>query len=101
MIATIKNNLGWQKSSEVASSWRFDCRLDYVRRLMYTSTTGVTELRGLFSKMSRENLLKKEKALERLKTEDTVPVKVVKDVLADLGLKLSDLNLKIHKSQLV
>lgn len=41
---TISDNLGWTKSPEVASSWRFDCRLDYVRRFMYAATVGVTEL---------------------------------------------------------
>ncbi len=94
VLEEITRELGWQKSSEVASSWRFDCRLDYVRRLMYASTHGVTELRDLFSKMIREGLLSREEALERMKTEDVVPVPVANDVLADIGLKLDDLNLK-------
>ena len=94
VISTITDNLGWRKSSEVASSWRFDCRLDYVRRLMYATTIGVSELRDLFSKMIREGQITREEALERLKTEDIVPKDVAEDVLADLGLELSDLHLE-------
>jgi hypothetical protein len=94
VLAEITRKLGWQKSSEVASSWRFDCRLDYVRRLMYASTHGVTELRDLFSKMIREDLMTREEALERMKTEDVVPTSVANDVLSEIGMKLEDLNLK-------
>jgi len=98
VMSTITDNLGWRKSSEVASPWRFDCRLDYARRLMYATTIGVTELRDLFSKMIREGQMTREEALDRLKTEDIVPKDVVEDVLAGLGLKLSDLHLGLGKS---
>jgi len=92
-LSEITRELGWQRSPEVASSWRFDCRLDYVRRLMYASTHGVTELRDLFSKMIREGLITREEALERMKTEDIVPTSLANDVLAEIGMKLEDLNL--------
>ena len=93
VLSEITRELGWQRSPEVASSWRFDCRLDYVRRLMYASTHGVTELRDLFSKMIREGLITREEALERMKTEDIVPTSLANDVLAEIGMKLEDLNL--------
>jgi hypothetical protein len=89
----IARELDWKKSPEVESSWRFDCRLDYVKRKMYASTVGVTELRDLFSKMTREGLMTREEALERLKREDHVPTSVADDVLRPLDLKLEDLNL--------
>lgn len=91
VMTTIRDNLGWRKSPEVESYWRFDCRLDYVRRLMYAKTIGVTELRDLFSKMIREGQMSREQALERLKREDFVPQPVVEGVLGDLGLALDDL----------
>ena len=93
VMTTITDRLDWQQSSEVASPWRFDCRLDYVRRIMYTKTIGVSELRDLFSKMIREGQMTREEALRRLKTENIVPRNVVEDVLADLGLGLSDLSI--------
>lgn len=93
VMSTIAEHLGWQKSPEVPSFWRFDCRLDYVRRLMYAMTIGVTELRDLFSKMIRDGQMTREEALARLETEDVVPKDVVEDVLGGLGLKLSDLPL--------
>ena len=92
--STITKNLGWQKSPEVASSWRFDCRLDYVRRKMYASTVGITELRDLFSKMIREGIMTREEALARLEIEDYIPEETANNVLKDLDLTLSDLNLK-------
>lgn len=93
VMSTITEKLGWRKSPEVESYWRFDCRLDYVRRLMYAETIGVTELRDLFSKMIREGQMTREEALRRLETEDFVPKEVVEDVLDDLGLELSDVPL--------
>lgn len=91
--STIAAKLGWRKSPEVASSWRFDCRLDYVRRKMYSSTVGVTELRDLLSKMIREGMITRAKALERLKEEDHIPLVVIDDVLSKLDMQLSDLKI--------
>jgi len=85
--STIIEKLDWKKSSEVDSSWRFDCRLDYIRRKMYASTVGVTELRDLFSKMIREGMISREEAEFRLKIEDRVQNTVVEDVLESLNMK--------------
>lgn len=93
---TIRKNLDWKKSEEVEASWRFDCRLDYIRRLMYQSLTGVTELRDLYSKMIREGMLTREDAAARLEVEEKIPRPVVENVLGSFGLKLSDLNLDIN-----
>jgi len=90
---TIERELGWRKSPEVESSWRFDCRLDYVRRQMYAATVGVTELRDLFSKMIREGMLTRAEALSRLEREEPVKRDVADSVLGQLGLKWGDLNL--------
>jgi len=92
--SAIKTNLSWQKSPEVASSWRFDCRLDYVRRKMYSSTIGITELRDLLSKMIREGMITREKAAARLEVEDQIPLPVIENVLSNLDIKISDLKIK-------
>jgi len=101
VMTTITDNLGWQKSLEVESSWRFDCRLDYVRRLMYGATVGVTELRDLFSKMIREGMMSRSEALYRLETEDVIPEDVADSVLCELGMKMKDLNLPISSPVLL
>jgi hypothetical protein len=93
--STIIENLGWKKSPEVAASWRFDCRLDYIRRLMYHSVTGVTELRDLFSKMIREGMLTREEAQERLKKEEKISRKLVNELLQSFDITMNDLNLKL------
>lgn len=90
---TIKDKLDWKKSSEVESSWRFDCRLDYVRRRMYASTVGTTELRDLFSKMIREGMMSREQAEARLQKEDYVSDEVVEDVLKGLDINREALNI--------
>lgn len=94
--STISENLGWRKSDEVEASWRFDCRLDYLRRLMYHSVIGVTEIRDLFSKMIREGILTREEAFDRLKREEKVPRSVVNDILNSFEISLADLNIKIE-----
>ena len=93
VLSTITKNLAWKKSDEVASSWRFDCRLDYVRRQMYTATVGVTELRDLFSKMIRENMVSRDDALARLEKEDAIRDSLADNVLAEIGITMADLNL--------
>ncbi|MEN6559597.1 MAG: ATPase [Acidobacteriota bacterium] len=85
--------LGWERSPEVESSWRFDCRLDYVRRKMYAATVGVTELRDLFSKMIREGMMTREEAAARLEKEDRVDPAVIEDVLRQVDMKSDDLPL--------
>ena len=99
--STISKNLGWEKSPDVASGWRFDCKLDYVRRLMYTSTVGITELRDLFSKMIRAKQITREDAICRLEQEDSISLKIVEEVLSNLDLELSDLNLNLDKEYLI
>ena len=101
VISTITQNLGWKKSPEAESTWRFDCRLDFVRRRMYASTHGVSELRDFFSKMIREDQMSRDEALNRLETEDCVSIDVVENVLGGLGLKLSDLNLTLDNDILI
>jgi len=93
VMSIISGEMGWRKAPEVASPWRFDCQLDYVRRLMYVSTIGVTELRDLFSKMIREGMMTRDEALARLETEDKVPQSVISSVLDELHMELPDLNL--------
>ncbi|HEY0088847.1 MAG TPA: hypothetical protein VGB37_08385, partial [Candidatus Lokiarchaeia archaeon] len=83
-------------SNEVAFALRFDCRLDYVRRVMYETTVGVSELRDLFSKMIREGQITREEALKRLEEEDVISKEVIENVLGELELKPSDLNLDNH-----
>lgn len=88
-------HVGWKKSPEVESSWRFDCRLDYVRRKMYAATVGVTELRDLFSKMIREGMMTREEAIDRLRKEDQIDPAVVEDVLRQVDMKPCDLPIEV------
>ncbi|MHA1382073.1 MAG: ATPase [Candidatus Helarchaeota archaeon] len=95
---TISNHLKWKKSYRLESSWRFDCRLDYVRRLMYSSMVGCTELRDLLSKMIREKMITRDEAMGRIEKEETVPDELVNGVLNDIGFRLEDLNIDIDEN---
>lgn len=99
-MPTAAHNLSWRKCCETSSYWRFDCRLDYVGRLMYGITHGVSELRDLFSKLIKEGQMTREEALDRLRTEECVSQDVLEHALADIGLKLSDLQLGLDKCAL-
>jgi hypothetical protein len=92
VLTTIGKNLGWKKDPDHNSPWRFDCRLDHIKKFLYKNTIGVSELEDLFSKMVREGMITREEGLERLKKEDVTPLKLVEDVLGQIDLKVADLN---------
>jgi hypothetical protein len=62
---------------------------------MYSSTIGVTELRDLYSKMIREGMISREKAMERLKKEERVSLPVINDVLNCLDTDFSKLKISV------
>jgi len=92
VLSTISENLGWEKDPDHNSPWRFDCRLDHIKKFLYKNTIGVSELEDLFSKMIRENMITRDEVLERLKTEDVTPIKLVENVLDQINLKFENLN---------
>jgi len=92
VMTTIQDNLDWKKSPEHASPWRFDCRMDHIKKFLYQKTIGVSELEDLFSKMIRETMITREDALLRLEDENKIPIHLIENVLVTMDLKLSDLN---------
>jgi hypothetical protein len=92
VLTTISKNLGWKKDPDHDSPWRFDCRLDHIKKFLYKKTIGVSELEDLFSKMIREGMITREEALARLETEDSTSLDLVEQVLSQIDLKIADLN---------
>ena len=92
IMSTIKENLGWEKAPEHPSPWRFDCKLDHVRKFLYLNIIGVSEYMDLLSKMIRENIITRDEAMERMRTENETPVELVAEVLDIMGLKIDKLN---------
>jgi len=92
VLTTITENLNWKKAPEHESPWRFDCKLDHIKKYLYLKTIGVSELEDLFSKMIREGMISREEALKRLQTENETSIELVDEVLDIMNLKLSDLN---------
>jgi hypothetical protein len=92
VLDTIPSELGWQKDPAHPSPWRFDCRMDHIKKFLYTRMTGVSELTDLFCKLIREGKMSRDEALARLAIEDVAPVELVNSVLADMQLNTETLN---------
>lgn len=92
VLQTISENLGWQKDPGHPSPWRFDCRMDHIKKFLYTHMNGVSELSDFLSKMVREGKISRDEALKRLAMEDVTPVSLVEDVLSEMDLSTKQLN---------
>jgi hypothetical protein len=82
--------LGWEKSSDNKSPWRFDCEIDSLKNYLFTSLVGATEKEDLFSKNIRAGLMTRTEALERLDEGEINPA-IIERVLAKVGMRWSDL----------
>lgn len=94
VLDTIENNLGWSRDPQHPSPWRFDCRMDHVKKFLYKKMTGVSELTDLFCKMIREGKMTREEALARLEVEDVTPRNLVDEVLGSMDLDMDSLGWK-------
>ena len=93
---TIENKLEWKKVKGAKSSWRFDCLVHYFKDYFYLNSVGFTERDDLLSNMTREDMISREEALQRL-TEDyenqqEIREGIIKDVLEDLKMDISILH---------
>jgi hypothetical protein len=88
----LKTELGWQLDPRSASTWRFDCRLSYLKNYLYRESLGFTEKDDGYSTMIRENMITREEALERIKVENIIPEDILIELLEDIGLSGADLS---------
>jgi hypothetical protein len=92
ILRTLKTELGWQLDPRSASTWRFDCRLSYLKNYLYRESLGFTEKDDGYSTMIRENMITREEALERIKVENIIPEDILIELLEDIGLSGADLS---------
>lgn len=88
MMDILKSKLNWGVETNM-SSWRFDCKIHAVVNYMHQRLYGFTEKDELYSKMIRENLLTRDQALEKIKTNcegENRELEVVKEVFDRLKL---------------
>ena len=87
ILSTIKSELGWRQDPSSAWSWRFDCKMSYLKNFLYRESVGFTEKDDGLSTMIREGMITREEALERLEVENIIPLSKVAEVLDGIGLE--------------
>ncbi|MBW1855636.1 MAG: ATPase [Deltaproteobacteria bacterium] len=85
-LTRISSELGWKPAEEYNSTWRFDCKVAQLKDLVFLNTFGITEKDDLYAKMVREGIISYDEALERLKLENKIHEKTIKEVLEKAGI---------------
>ncbi len=89
VISRLEEELGWRYPKEL-SSWRFDCKISYLKTYIYNKVIGMTERDDLFSVMIREGVLSREEALERIEKENQVPDEIIDELLSISNVSKKD-----------
>ena len=87
VLSRIRSELSWESPPELKSTWRFDCRVSYLKDFMYMKTLGMTEKDDFYAKMVREGLITREEALLRLEEENKLEADEIRLLLNELGIK--------------
>ncbi len=83
--------VGWSKSSDNKSQWRFDCEIDSLKNYLFIKLIGATEKDDRFSKDIRTGQMTRQEAIQRL-DEAEINIDIVKRVLGKINMTLSDLD---------
>jgi hypothetical protein len=86
ILSTIRSELNWRQDADSTSSWRFDCKVSFLKNYLLRELVGVTEKDDGLSAMIREDMITREEALERLKTENIIPEELITEVCDQAGL---------------
>ena len=95
IVSTIRDNLEWENSNDIESSRRFDCKVSTLKEYLMRKHAKFTDREDQLSYLIRANALTKEEA-QQILTRDTNPekeLKVIHDLLEDIGLDISDVRL--------
>jgi len=80
------SELGWQKPPNCNSSWRADCAFAEVKNYMFKKMTGVTYVDAFFSTLTREGVISRNEALQRVKTEGKPSLERLSEACNIMGL---------------
>lgn len=86
IISRITEELQWDYPHDLDSTWRFDCKIGHLKDFMYTKTLHMTEKDDFYAKLVREGLISRNKALERLCTENKLHLNIVREILSECRL---------------
>jgi hypothetical protein len=93
------HEIGWRKAPDNPSPWRFDCEVDSIKNYIFQSLIGATEKDDMFSRYIRAGLMSREEALGRLDVEGKVNLEIVKRVLGQIGIELSQLDEALERAR--
>jgi hypothetical protein len=92
ILATIQSELDWTKPASDTSSWRIDCKIDYLKNYMLLGSAGFTEKDEILSRMVREGMLTREEALQRKGHENIVQERLLGELLDEIGVDPGELS---------
>lgn len=92
ILSIIKNELNWRLDPDSVWSWRFDCKMSFLKNYLYRESVGFTEKDDGLSTMIREGMITREEAMKRLEVENIIPQNKLTEVLDDIGLGDVDLS---------
>ncbi len=87
VLSRITSELNWQSPADSTSSWRFDCKIEHFKDLMYLKTLGMTERDDLYAQMVMEGLLTREEALRRVRKENGINRAEIEQILTQVGIR--------------
>ena len=97
IVSTIRTELKWEQYSYSESTWRSDCKLSLLKDYLFMETIGFTKKDDQLSCMIRENMINRDKALERLKKENVIPQQVITEIFDELQLNFQNLLVALEK----
>lgn len=89
LLSRIRNEIAWKHPEKFASTWRFDCKICHLKKLLYQKTIGMGESEDFYSKMIRDGDISRDEIMERLSKESIINFDQIEQVLDMVGLKMS------------
>lgn len=83
LLSRIQSEIAWTYPAGAPSTWRWDCRVAYLKDLVYLHYLGITEKDDFYSKMIREGVITREKALKRIELENNYPQEIARQLIAE------------------
>jgi hypothetical protein len=88
VLSRISSELNWRIPQSASSSWRFDCKVTYLKDCIQKSLLGLTEKDDFYSKMIREGKISRKEALKRIEQENIVSFEYIEELLSFTDISL-------------
>ncbi len=98
LLSRIQSEIDWTYPAGAPSTWRWDCRVAYLKDLIYLHYLGITEKDDFYSKMIREGVISREEALKRIDRENRYPQAIVKELFAEAEIPVGRCEFLFHEA---